>query len=291
MEYKPWQKNRAGIYVIVHNSSKRGYVGQTQNIASRWSVHLACLRSNKHHCSYLQRAWNKYGEDEFTFRVVQLCTVSDLDKFEIEWFDRFQGRLFNTHPPGKSHRGFVFPDEVIEKMRVSASIASNTPEQKAMRSARAKRQHAEGKIGRRELVNPVRVCIKCGIEFHRYKLFSGGHHNSKSCLICMAEAFANHGGQFNIDNFDVDRDTWDYAAYMLTCQRKYFYQKCLRCGAETPSKLASYCDLCRKVKRSERARAIGKRQKGKRYNGNHWTQLDKVRAEESAARARLGIGH
>jgi group I intron endonuclease len=42
------------------------------------------LRSGKHDNSYLQHSWNKYGEDAFTFELVEQCAEQDLITKEKE---------------------------------------------------------------------------------------------------------------------------------------------------------------------------------------------------------------
>jgi group I intron endonuclease len=215
-------KNRmkSGIYAIKHMPTGRMYIGQSQNIASRFSVHLATLRAGKHHCSYLQRVWTKYGEHEFKLYVIQLVPIPKLDALEKYWFSVYADRLLNTKPPGNSCRGFKFSADTIVKMRRSAKLASNTPEQRKLRSERAKRQHATGNL-RRAIVNPVKVCNLCGQEFNRYSMLPRGYHQGPRCVFCMAETAKIQGGSFKLDRFDIDQDTWDMAAYLLTPLREY----------------------------------------------------------------------
>ena len=52
------------------------------NFGDRWDSHRSLLRNNKHFNQYLQNAWNKYGEKNFEFVVIEDCTISDLDDKE-----------------------------------------------------------------------------------------------------------------------------------------------------------------------------------------------------------------
>lgn len=58
------------IYAITHIESGRRYIGSTINLTNRWIRHKSHLKLNKHHCSYLQRAWNKYGKHAFVFSII-----------------------------------------------------------------------------------------------------------------------------------------------------------------------------------------------------------------------------
>lgn len=63
-----------GIYIIECLLNGKWYVGSSKNIKGRWKQHLRRLRKNTHHNIYLQRSFNKYGED--AFRIITLEEVS-----------------------------------------------------------------------------------------------------------------------------------------------------------------------------------------------------------------------
>jgi len=63
----------AGLYEIVLVADGRRYVGGSVNVHKRWREHLRQLRAGSHHSRKLQRAWKKYGEAAFVFRLI--CTV------------------------------------------------------------------------------------------------------------------------------------------------------------------------------------------------------------------------
>lgn len=60
-----------GIYKIEGPNGKL-YVGSTsRNFYDRLCAHLCQLRKNKHSSILLQRAWNKYGADAFSFSILE----------------------------------------------------------------------------------------------------------------------------------------------------------------------------------------------------------------------------
>ena len=65
----------SGIYKIINKINGKYYVGSSVNIKdypnNRWSRHIADLNANRHHNDYLQRAWNKYGQDAFEFIIIE----------------------------------------------------------------------------------------------------------------------------------------------------------------------------------------------------------------------------
>lgn len=56
-----------GVYVIKCVPNGRFYVGSSGNIRKRKRTHLKQLRNGKHHNVFLQRVYDKYGEDSFKF--------------------------------------------------------------------------------------------------------------------------------------------------------------------------------------------------------------------------------
>lgn len=83
---------KAVIYKIINIENAKFYIGSTSVVAARWRKHTRDLRANKHHCPHLQAAWNKYGEDSFVFRVVEvLDSVGKLRGAEQRWLDEHHG--------------------------------------------------------------------------------------------------------------------------------------------------------------------------------------------------------
>jgi group I intron endonuclease len=62
-----------GIYKIINNVNGKFYLGSSKNFHKRKLRHFNELRKNKHHSIHLQRAFNKYGEENFIFVEVEIC--------------------------------------------------------------------------------------------------------------------------------------------------------------------------------------------------------------------------
>lgn len=77
-----------GIYIIENIKNGKCYIGSTAvNFSRRWGNHLNELRKDEHHSIKLQRAFNKYGENSFKFRVLENCVLSENRHEEQEWMD------------------------------------------------------------------------------------------------------------------------------------------------------------------------------------------------------------
>lgn len=74
------------IYYCINKINGKRYVGQTMNFKNRKSQHLSELRKGTHHSHKLQRAFNKYGEDNFNWQVemYELDSIDALYKLEID---------------------------------------------------------------------------------------------------------------------------------------------------------------------------------------------------------------
>lgn len=87
------------VYQIENLKNGKRYVGKTTNFKQRVAYHKTYLRRNVHHNEYLQRAWNKYGEKCFEFKVLQTFpTRSQMDL--AEEFLILEGQ---THLPPKGY--------------------------------------------------------------------------------------------------------------------------------------------------------------------------------------------
>ena len=83
-DYKP------GIYQICNTVNNKRYIGSSLSVRRRFTQHLNLLRNNKHHSKHLQNAWNKYGEDSFTFEGLEYCDPDKLLKLEHDYIVKYK---------------------------------------------------------------------------------------------------------------------------------------------------------------------------------------------------------
>lgn len=62
---------KSGIYIICNLITKDEYIGSSINIARRIKNHKRELVKNIHINQHLQNAWNKYGEENFEFKLLK----------------------------------------------------------------------------------------------------------------------------------------------------------------------------------------------------------------------------
>lgn len=80
---------KSGIYCIENLTTNKKYIGQSKNIDDRWCKHKNELNNGVHDNDYLQKAWNKYGENDFSFYILELCAYEELDNKEIYYIDLY----------------------------------------------------------------------------------------------------------------------------------------------------------------------------------------------------------
>ena len=115
----------SGIYKIVNKLNGKYYVGSSKDICGkkgRWYNHKTDLIKNNHYNTYLQRAWNKYGESSFNFIIVEEINEKDLLLIEQKYLD-----IAKTEKDKCYNLSFIagrvdFSEEIIEKIRNTLKI-------------------------------------------------------------------------------------------------------------------------------------------------------------------------
>lgn len=80
----------SGIYRITCSVTGLFYIGSAVNLCQRRYDHFKTLRRNIHRNPKLQNAWNKYGEESFTFEVIELVLIPFLIIQEQYWLDKLK---------------------------------------------------------------------------------------------------------------------------------------------------------------------------------------------------------
>jgi len=103
----------SGIYIISYNN--KNYVGSSSNLKKRIREHFSCLKRNTHPNSRLQRAFNKYGIEAFSCKIVSTCPPEYLIKLE-QWFINNTKNTVNLNPFAYSSKGRVVKKSTRKKI-------------------------------------------------------------------------------------------------------------------------------------------------------------------------------
>ena len=81
-----------GVYKITNEVNNKVYIGQSVNIATRWSEHLRrpFNQNDKNYDSYFYRSIRKYGIENFTFVILEQCSQKNLNDREQYWINFYQ---------------------------------------------------------------------------------------------------------------------------------------------------------------------------------------------------------
>jgi group I intron endonuclease len=114
-------KNGSGIYKFINIINNKVYVGSAFNLKNRRRQHLFSLRHNKHCNEHLQSAWNKYGEENFIFEVIEYVDdktmLLNVEEFYILLYDANNREFgYNKREISDSNKGMKHTDEAKQKM-------------------------------------------------------------------------------------------------------------------------------------------------------------------------------
>ena len=112
---QPKRNRISGVYEIVNTVNGHRYIGSSANVSKRWQEHTRDLNGNKHHSVYLQRAWTKYGYENFVFSVLETCEKVLLVEREQFYFDTIHPE-YNNSPTARSPLGVKHSDETRRKV-------------------------------------------------------------------------------------------------------------------------------------------------------------------------------
>lgn len=131
----------AGVYCILNNVNKKIYIGSSIHIKRRISEHKRALLNNRHENSHLQRAWNKYGENNFEFEVLEKYDGNNinelrlLEQYWMDWYKSYErSRGYNISKYAEGSGGYIVSEET--KQKISRALKGK-PQSKEVRMQRS----------------------------------------------------------------------------------------------------------------------------------------------------------
>lgn len=79
---------KCGVYKITNIINGKIYIGSSKSILQRWRNHIRELELNKHKNMFLQSDWNKYGNKNFIFEILEECDEDERYTVEQEYLNK-----------------------------------------------------------------------------------------------------------------------------------------------------------------------------------------------------------
>ena len=117
---------KVGIYQIRNKLNNNIYIGKSKNLSARKSQHLYYLKVGNHHSIHLQRAFDKYGGNNFIFEILLYCESFELDRYEKELIKKLKPSYNIITDVDLSMKKFILPPKTKSKMSYSAQKRDNS---------------------------------------------------------------------------------------------------------------------------------------------------------------------
>ena len=108
-------QDKAGIYQIRNLLNSKIYIGSTVNLRKRKNRHFSELNLNCHYNIHLQRAFNKYGKENFVFEVLITCYQNMLVWYEQQFIDEWKPE-YNIQEEAGTNLGVKRTPEMKKKV-------------------------------------------------------------------------------------------------------------------------------------------------------------------------------
>jgi len=117
---------KSGIYKIINIVNGKVYIGQSKNLKTRYGIHLYKIKKMEHHNDYLQNAFNKHGEVNFKYEILEeIKDLSLLNSREKFWIDNYGGINSNDNYNLKDPLLNEYNDYVRKKLSESNAGKNN----------------------------------------------------------------------------------------------------------------------------------------------------------------------
>jgi len=186
---------KSAIYQIVNTCNQKIYIGSALDYKQRWGQHKRSLRHNQHPNKHLQSAWNKYGEENFRFYVIEYVkNPNDLLKLEQMWIDASnccnRDRGYNISPTAGNSLGLKCSEATKAKINNSLTGKQLSEETKAKMSVVRK-----GRPKSEETKKKMSIAMKGKKNALGYK--HSDEHNQKISIAHIGKTKAHKGKKWS----------------------------------------------------------------------------------------------
>ena len=112
-----------GIYKITNNINQKSYIGQSNFIERRFAQHKSPYEQNRFADKPLYRAFKEYGLENFTFEIIEECSVEELDEKEEYWINYYDSLVhhngYNIRSGGDIGLSFEMLRKLVSRTGIS----------------------------------------------------------------------------------------------------------------------------------------------------------------------------
>jgi len=203
-----------GIYKIKNTINDNIYIGSAKNINRRWDRHRCGLRNNKHENIILQRVWNKYGEENFIFEVIEICEIKELLELEQKYLDlKPQYNIGMIASGGDNLTNNPNRNDIIKRIKNSLKlrIEGMDENERKIKFSRSMEKNPNWRGGSsikhckcgKEIAPQNNTCRKCRPMDGKNNPFYNKHHTNETKTIISNKNAGKHFGTQSI-NFTID---------------------------------------------------------------------------------------
>lgn len=179
---------KSGIYAIQNIINLKCYIGSATNLHRRFIEHQSALNRNEHYNSYLQRSYNKYGENNFKFYILANCPTEYLLKLE-QWFIDNIKPEYNILEKSTSVLGFKHSEKTKQLKRIQCLNMSQEQKNQISNTLKEKYKTGELKVSKNLTDKEYRLnsaLKRCKITKEKMikiaELYNSGMSRSNICL-------------------------------------------------------------------------------------------------------------
>ncbi len=193
---------RSGIYKIVNKINNKTYIGSAINLRHRWTDHRKHLRSGTHHSSHLQSAWNKYGEENFVFKIIRVIHHKEMlipnEQIHMDLCESYKRENgYNMCPKAGSSLGTKHPNRKpvsdIQKRKISIALTGRKLSEEHINNMR---KSMTGKKHKHEsILKMKRNCFRSYGNKHNL-----GRHPTNETRLKLSRNNPMRGGNFSVEH-------------------------------------------------------------------------------------------
>lgn len=213
------------IYEIENIITKRKYIGQTIDWKSRKRHHFRDLNAGIHKNDFLQEEFNKYGKENFVFRIIEECLFEFGDERETYYIEYYNSRNplcgYNIRDGGLNNKQPEYSKSKISKS-AKKGYAEGTRKVVRCKNFDKLKESSKKRFGKENFNHKEVICYTDKKEFDCILSAAKYYGIHRSQISASANNLSGAKGKLFVFKDEIDKlsdNLLDYLAY--TIKEKY----------------------------------------------------------------------